>query len=521
MTFVCKFLYWLESTNHKDIGIMYFLVGVWSGFVGSSLSFLIRLQLCKPGVLWSESGQLYNVVLSMHAMLLLFFMVMPIMMGGFGNFIVPMLLKSPDMSFPRLYNLSLWLLVSSLVLMLVSMFVDSGSGTSWTLYPTLSTLRHPGSSVYLVIFGLHVSGISSIVASMYFMFTIFNLRSCSENLEYMCLFVWCIGVTSFLLLVSLPVLAGALTMMLFDRNFNCSFFNPVGGGSVLLYQHLFWFFGHPEVYILILPAFGIISHSILYLSGKKEVFGHLGMVYAVISIALIGSVVWGHHMFTVGFDMSTRLYFMSATMFIAVPTGIKVFSWLLTLLGGYFVVHPLLLWVIGFIFMFTLGGLSGIMVANPVLDNLFHDTYFVVAHFHYVLSMGAVFGILTGFCLWWGVLTGCCYSKVKMSIAFVFMFFSVNLTFFPMHFSGLKGMPRKIVDYPDYYVLYNSLSSWGSFLSIFSMIFFLYVVVESLCSYRVLVVDLVSDNNSLMFSGGGLSVPFSHSYGQSVMYWFT
>nr|YP_004927932.1 cytochrome c oxidase subunit I [Wellcomia siamensis]ACV96780.1 cytochrome c oxidase subunit I [Wellcomia siamensis] len=514
--FISKLLFWLESSNHKDIGVMYFLIGVWSGMVGSSLSFLIRMELGKPGILWSESGQLYNVILTMHAMMMIFFMVMPIMMGGFGNFMVPLMLKAPDMSFPRLNSLGFWLLICSLFLMLLSLFVDSGAGTGWTLYPTLSVLGHPGSAVDLVIFSLHVAGFSSILSSMNFVVTIFNLRSCSESLEFMSLFVWCIGVSSFLLLLSLPVLAGALTMVLFDRNFNTSFFNPLGGGSVVMYQHLFWFFGHPEVYVLILPAFGIISHSILYLTGKKEVFGHLGMIYAIISIALIGSVVWGHHMFTVGFDMSTRLYFMTATMIIAVPTGIKIFSWLLTLIGFNVVLHPLFLWVMGFIFLFTLGGLTGVMVGNPVLDNLFHDSYFVVAHFHYVLSMGAVFGILCGLLLWWDIFTGCVYSKIKMCVVFFFIFFSVNLTFFPMHFSGLLGMPRKIVDYPDCFLVFNSLSSLGSFFSIFGIFFFIYILIESLVSGFFCVNNFFLDGGSLFDLNKG--VPFYHSYCQSVFY---
>lgn len=511
-------LYWLERTNHKNIGVMYMMVGVWSGLVGRALSFLLRLELGKPGVLWAESGHVYNVILTMHAMMIIFFMVMPIMLGGFGNFMVPLMLKAPDMSFPRLNSLGLWLLVSSLFLMLLRLVVDGGAGTSWTLYPPLSTLGHPGSAVDLVCFSLHVAGLSSILSSMNFVVTIINLRSKSVGLGFMPLFVWCVGVTSFLLLVSLPVLAGALTILVFDRNFNTSFFNPVGGGNVVMYQHMFWFFGHPEVYILILPAFGVISHRVLYLTGKKEVFGYLGMVYAIIAIGVIGRVVWGHHIFTVGFDMRTRLYFMVATMIIAVPTGVKVFRWLLTLIGSRLIFQPLLLWVMGFVFMFVLGGLTGIMISNPVLDNFFHDTYFVVAHFHYVLRIGAVFGILAGFNLWWRLFTGCVYSKMKMSILFFFLFMGVNLTFFPMHFRGLLGMPRKIVDYPDYYLFYNMLSSLGSFFSIFGMFFFVYICVESLVSGRLWVLDLSSDGDSLGFNRAGFGVPFRHSYLEGVYY---
>nr|YP_009178984.1 cytochrome c oxidase subunit I [Passalurus ambiguus]ALJ93248.1 cytochrome c oxidase subunit 1 [Passalurus ambiguus] len=516
--FIVNFLLWLKGilSYEKNFSVMYFLVGIWSGLVGSSLSFLIRLELGKPGILWSESGQLYNVVLTMHAMMMIFFMVMPIMMGGFGNFMVPMMLKAPDMSFPRLNNLSLWLLVSSLVLMMVSMFVDSGAGTSWTLYPTLSTLGHPGSAVDLVVFGLHVAGLSSILASINFVVTIFNMRSCGESLEYMGLFVWCIGVTSFLLLVSLPVLASALTMVLFDRNFNTSFFNPSGGGSLIMYQHLFWFFGHPEVYILILPAFGIVSHSVLYLTGKKEVFGHLGMVYAIISIGLVGSVVWGHHMFTVGFDMSTRLYFMLATMIIAVPTGIKVFSWLLTLMGSNLV---FILCCCGLVlFFYVPWGVKRVYCFLTLLGNFFPKSFIFGALFYYFLDKGGGFGFLPGVYFGGGVLNGFFFFKGKKGGPFFFFFFGGNLAFFPNPFSGLKGGPWKIFDFPDFFFFLKNFSNLGFFFSIFSIFFFFYVVIESLSSGRYYLGGYSADGNSLVYHLGGSGVPFCHSYIEGVCY---
>nr|WAX01707.1 cytochrome c oxidase subunit 1 [Philometra sp. HZ-2022] len=511
---VCWRSVWLESTNHKDIGSMYMIFGLWSGFVGASLSVLIRLELCKPGFLLG-SGQLYNAVITSHAFLMIFFMVMPSLIGGFGNWMVPMMLGAADMSFPRLNNISYWLMPVSLVLIVSACLVDSSCGTSWTVYPPLSTSGHPGSSVDLAIFSLHCAGVSSILGGINFMTTIKNMRSASISLEHLSLFVWTVFVTVFLLVLSLPVLAGAITMLLMDRNFNTSFFDPSSGGNPLIYQHLFWFFGHPEVYILILPAFGIVSQSSLFITGKKEVFGSLGMVYAILSIALVGCVVWAHHMYTVGMDMDSRAYFSAATMVIAVPTGVKVFSWLATLYGSFMVFQPVLLWVSGFIFLFTVGGLTGVVLSNSSLDIMMHDTYYVVAHFHYVLSMGAVFGIFCGLNLWWTYLTGYVYNKIVMSGVFIMVFLGANMTFFPLHFAGLHGFPRKYVDYPDHYSVWNIISSYGSLLTMFGSMVLGVCLFESLFSGRLLVLDGFTDTSvDSMYDG----YVFSHSNQQGVYY---
>lgn len=473
---------WIYSTNHKDIGTLYMVLAMVGALVGGGMSWYLRLELAEPGIQFIDDFQFYNVLVTAHGFIMVFFVVMPALIGGFGNWFVPLMIGAPDMAFPRMNNISFWLLAAALILLVTSTFVGGGVGTGWTVYPPLSGIDfHPDAAVDLGILSLHLAGASSILGAINLITTVLNMRCPGMTIHKMPLFVWSMLVTAILLVLALPVLAGALTMLLTDRNFGTAFFVPGGGGDPVLWQHLFWFFGHPEVYIIIIPAFGIISEIVSTFS-KKPIFGYLGMAYAMSSIGIIGFFVWAHHMYTVGFDADTKAYFTLATMVIAVPTGIKIFSWLATMWGGSIRLEIPMKYALAFIFLFVVGGVTGVTLANASADLVMHDTYFVVAHFHYVMGLSAILAMLAGFYYWIGKMSGRRYPEKLANLQFWFFVIGVNVLFFPQHFSGLAGMPRRIPDYPDNYAAFNYISSIGAVITMIGTFLFFLVIYKTLTS---------------------------------------
>ncbi|MBV7410444.1 cytochrome c oxidase subunit 1 [Maritimibacter sp. DP1N21-5] len=503
------FTRWFMSTNHKDIGILYLITSAIVGLISVSFTVLMRLELMDPGVqhmclegfrLFTDAsaectpnGHFWNVMITYHGVLMMFFVVIPALFGGFGNYFMPLQIGAPDMAFPRMNNLSFWLYVTGTALGVASLLSPGGndqlgSGVGWVLYPPLSTTEG-GYSMDLAIFAVHVSGASSILGAINMITTFLNMRAPGMTMFKVPLFAWSIFVTAWLILLALPVLAGAITMLLMDRNFGTTFFDPSGGGDPILYQHILWFFGHPEVYIVVLPGFGLVSH-VFATFAKKPIFGYLPMVWALIAIGVIGFVVWAHHMYTVGMSLQQQSYFMLATMVIAVPTGIKIFSWIATMWGGSVEFKTPMLFAFGFLFLFTVGGVTGVVLSQAGVDRVYHDTYYVVAHFHYTMSMGAAFTIFAGCYYWVGKMSGRQYPEWAGKLHFWLFFIGVNITFFPQHFLGRQGMPRRYIDYPEAFAYWNHISSMGAFLSFASFILFFAIMI-----YTVFAGRRVTENN--------------------------
>jgi cytochrome c oxidase subunit I len=500
------FTRWFMSTNHKDIGILYLFAGGLVGLISVIFTVYMRMELMYPEVQYmcqeglrlvadastpcTPNGHIWNVTITAHGILMMFFVVIPALFGGFGNYFMPLQIGAPDMAFPRMNNLSFWLYIAGTSLAVASLFAPGGggdlgpgAGVGWVLYPPLSTTAEGGYAMDLAIFAVHLSGASSILGAINMITTFLNMRAPGMTMHKVPLFAWSIFVTAWLILLALPVLAGAITMLLTDRNFGTTFFSPSGGGDPVLYQHILWFFGHPEVYIIILPAFGIISQVIATFS-RKPIFGYLPMVYAMVAIGVLGFVVWAHHMYTVGMSLTQQSYFMLATMVIAVPTGIKIFSWIATMWGGSVTFETPMLFAFGFLFLFTAGGVTGIVLSQAAIDRAYHDTYYVVAHFHYVMSLGAVFGIFAGVYFWIGKMSGRQYPEWAGKLHFWAMFIGSNLTFFPQHFLGRQGMPRRYIDYNEGFAYWNWFSSIGAFISFASFVFFIGIVFYTLLAGR-------------------------------------
>jgi len=499
------FTRWFMSTNHKDIGVLYLFFSAFVGLISVGFTVYMRLELMEPGVQFmclneagepaarfisgigaeacTPNGHLWNVLITYHGVLMMFFVVIPALFGGFGNYFLPLQIGAPDMAFPRMNNLSFWLYVTGTALGVASLLApggngQTGSGVGWVLYPPLS-VNEQGYSMDLAIFAVHVSGASSILGAINMITTFLNMRAPGMTLFKVPLFAWSVFITAWLILLSLPVLAGAITMLLMDRNFGTTFFDPSGGGDPILYQHILWFFGHPEVYIVILPGFGLVSHVFSTFS-KKPIFGYLPMVWALISIGVIGFVVWAHHMYTVGLSLTQQSYFMLATMVIAVPTGIKIFSWIATMWGGSIEFKTPMLFAFGFLLLFTVGGVTGVVLSQAGVDRMYHDTYYVVAHFHYTMSMGAAFTIFAGMYYWIGKMSGRQYPEWAGKLHFWMFFIGVNLTFFPQHFLGRQGMPRRYIDYPEAFAYWNKISSIGALISFSSFLLFIGIVFYTL-----------------------------------------